>query len=332
MKELDEKLISKYFGGECSDSEMEQLCQWFEESEDNRKEWLKLRVAFVKGKFEDLSSSEHLQASLDELKRRKYEYEALKKKIVRRITLRIVGYAACILILVGLSAMGYRWADSVLHPEILVCEVAKDEMPRKLLLEDSTEVWISAGSRLEYPEKFSSQNRVVSVEGKVYFDVSKDKQHPFIVQTEAYSIKVLGTSFEVNSFKGERFSDVVLVEGSVDILNKNAVPLCRLHPGQQFKLDRENNHFNLTDVNVDFYTGWRKGKIDFDGMSLKEILEGLEHYYNVQIVLDDSIELDEQFVGSLTLKRDIYEMIKTLERVIPFKYKVQTNTVVYINP
>lgn len=332
MKELDEQIIKKFFDGSCSESEMELLCQWFEESEDNRKEWLKFRLAFMKGEFNRLSDPEHLRTSLDELKKKQQEYEMMVKRITRRIVLNFIKYAACILLLIGISIAGYKSVQSILDPKTIILAVAKDEPTRKVLLEDSTMVWISAGSRLEYPQRFSSQERSVSVEGKAYFEVFKDKQRPFFVRTDAYAVKVLGTSFEVNSFKGKRFSSVVLVEGSVDILNKNEAALCKLHPGQQFELDRDNNHFNLTDVDVDFYTSWRKGKIDFDGMSFKEILKGLEHYYNVQIVLDEGINMNEQFVGSLTLKKDIHEMMKMLERVMPFKYKVQTNTVIYINP
>ena len=332
MIELDERIIEKFFDGSCSESEMELLAQWFEESEENRKEWLKLRLAFTRSKFERLSDFGHVQLSWEELKSRHLEHEMLVKRITRHIILNFIKYAACILLVMGISVAGYIGLQSVLYPQNIVLAVAKDEPTQKFLLEDGTMVWVSAGSSLEYSKRFSSRERVVSVDGKVYFEVSKDEQRPFLVQTEAYTVKVLGTSFEVCSFEEERFSSVILVEGSVDVLNKNKATLCRLHPGQQFELDRTSRHYNLSEVNVDFYTSWRKGKINFEGMSFKEILKGLEHFYNVKIVLDDSVNMDEQLVGSLTLKKDIHEMMKMLKRVVPFKYKIQTDTVIYINP
>lgn len=332
MIELNERIIEKFFDGSCSESEMELLAQWFAESEENRKEWLKLRLAYMQSKFEHLSDFEHVKLSWEDLKRKRVEREMLEKRITRRVMLKFVRYAACVLFVMGISFVGYKGFQFVKYPQNIVLAVAEDEPTQKFLLEDSTIVWISAGSSLEYPKRFSSRERVVSADGKVYFEVFKDKQRPFLVQTETYIVKVLGTSFEVNSFKEERFSSVTLVEGSVDVLNKNKATLCRLHPGQQFELDRTNRHYYLSDINVDFYTSWRKGKIDFDGMSFKEILRGLEHFYNVKIVLDDSVNMDEQLVGSLTLKKDIHEMMKVLKRVVPFKYKIQTDTVIYINP
>jgi ferric-dicitrate binding protein FerR (iron transport regulator) len=106
--------------------------------------------------------------------------------------------------------------------------------------------------------------------------------------------------------------------------------LCILHPGQQFQLNKKSNRFQLKDVNVELFTSWHSGKIEFDGMTLGEIIKRLERYYNVQLVLDGNINKNERLVGSLSLKKDIYEMMETIKQVIPIKYEVQTSTIVYV--
>jgi len=330
MADLDEKIFEKYLSGTCTEAEMEKLCQWFEASEENRKEWLKIRMALVKNKYTVSSDPKHLQSSYLEIKQQQQEYEKLVKRITRKIVLRLTTYAACFLLLIGVSFGSYKSVRSFVNPPMLVVAVDNGSPVQKVLLEDSTVAWVSANSRIEYPKKFSKKDRTVTVEGKVYFDVSKDIDRPFYVKTESYMVKVLGTSFEVNSYKEEHFSDVILVEGSVEILNYNMASLCTLQPGQQFELNKKNYRFLLNEVNVELFTSWHNGKIEFDGMSFGEILEGLQRFYNVQLVLDENINKDEKLVGSLSLEKDIYEMMRTIEQVIPIKYEVQTNTIVYI--
>jgi ferric-dicitrate binding protein FerR (iron transport regulator) len=309
---------------------MDQLSQWFEASEKNRKEWLKLRMTLVKNKYNAATDPKHLQTSYNEIKKQQQEYDDQEKRITRKITLQFRTYAACIILLIGISFASYKSIRYFTDPQLIVFSVGKHEPVRRFMLEDSTSVWLSSGSRIEYPKRFGKKERNVFVEGKAYFEVSKDAGRPFFVKTESYMVKVLGTSFEVNTYKDERLSDVVLVEGSVEILNNNLASLCTLHPGQQFELNRQNYRFLLNEVDVELYTSWRSGKIEFDGMSFGDILKVLERYYKVQLVLDESINKEEKLVGSLSLEKDIYEMMKTIELVVPIKYEVQTNTVVYI--
>lgn len=331
MNELSEKMIEKYLSGKCSETEMDELSQWFEASEANRNEWLKLRMALVKNKYDAASDPKHLLISYNEIKKKRQEHDELVKRISRKIMLRIMTYAASIILLIGVSFVTYQSIRNFVDPPMVVLAVGQNEPVRRVVLEDSTSVWLSAGSRIEYPKRFSKKERHVFVEGRAYFEVSKDANRPFFVKTESYLVKVLGTSFDVNSSKDERLSDVVLVEGSVEILNNNMASLCTLRPGQQFELNRKNYRYHLNDVDVELYTSWRSGKIEFDGMSFEDILKVLERYYNVQLVLDDSLNRDEKLVGSLSLEKDIYEMMKTIERVIPINYEVQTNTVVYLH-
>lgn len=330
MNQLDEKIFERYLSGSCTEAEMEQLCEWFEASEENREEWLKLRMIRAKNAYDTASIPGHLTASFTQIEQKQQEYRKLEKRITRKIMLRFTSYAAGILLLIGISFASYEAVRYYLVPDTLIVAVEEGQPVKQVVLDDSTSVWLSANSRIEYPEWFSKNERTVFVEGKVYFDVSKDSSRPFYVKTDSYLVRVLGTAFEVNSYKKERFSDVTLVEGAVEILNYNKASLCTLKPGQRFALNKDNYHFQRNDVNVDLLTGWRSGKIEFDGMTFGEILEGLERYYNVELVVEENIRKEQKLVGSLSLEKDIYEMMRTIEQVIPIKYEVQTNTVVYI--
>ena len=330
MDSLDEKLVEKFLSGACSRTEIAQILEWFNASEENRKEWLNLRMILARGNFAYFSDPEHIEHSYREICKEQAIRERLEREITRKISLRFMRYAACILLLIGLSYGSYKYFADWQYPKTIEFAVAATEPIQQILLHDSTRVWLSANSRIEYPEKFRKKERHVTVEGKVYFEVAKDTQRPFIVKTETYMVKVLGTSFEVNSFKYRQTSDVILVEGSVEILDNKMNLLYMLQPGQQFEMDKLNNQFTLHEVDAAPYTGWHSGQLEFDGMTFAEIARVLERQYDVRIVLDKDIAGETQLVGSLSFKKDIHEMMKTIELVVPIKYKVETDTIVYI--
>ena len=329
VSDLNEKTINRYLAGECSDVEMEQIAEWLNTSESNRKEWLKLRMVSAKSHFTYFSNPEHIDRSYKELMEKQRVKIIIEKKITRKISLRLLRYAASFLVLIGLSFFCYKYITDWQNPKMIVVVTGEKEHIRQLILEDSSNVWLSAGSRIEYPERFGKKDRKVSVEGKVYFDVAKDENRPFLVKTEAYTVKVLGTSFEVNAFKYNQISDVTLIDGNVEILDNNLSALCTLQPGQQFEIDKISNCFNLHPVQAEMYASWHVGTLEFDGLTFAEIVQILERQYNVRIIIDNNMAKDQRLVGSLSFQKDIYQMMRTIELVIPIRYHVQTDTVVY---
>jgi len=328
---LDEKLVERYIAGECSESEMKQIFDWFKESKNNRKEWLKLRMVAAKHHYIQFSDPEHVARSFQELRKEQLDRELLEKKITRKVTLRFLWYAASILLLVGLSSIAYQYFTSQANIKMLVVSVNANEPVKKISLDDSTRVWISAGSKIEYPEKFKKKERTVSVEGKVYFEVTPDANRPFFVKTDAYTVKVTGTSFDVNAFKFKQLSDVTLVEGEVEILNDNMISFCLLQPGQQFEIDKLTHRFEIRAVDAEILASWHGGKLEFDGLNFFEIAKALERQYNVQIILEDGIAKDKKLVGSLSFEKDIHEMMRAIASVIPIRYEIQINTIVHIS-
>ena len=330
MNSLDENIIERYLAGEYSEAEMEQIPEWLKASEDNRKEWLKLRMVSAKSAFIHFSDPEHVSRSYKELQKKFNSQKHLEQEMMQKITLRLMRFAASILVLVGLSGIFYKYITDWQYPKMVVVATGENEPVRQIMLEDSTQVWLSAGSRIEYPERFWKNERRVSVEGKVYFEVAKDANRPFYVNTETYSVKVLGTSFEVNANKYNQTSDVTLVEGNVEIFNQNRASLCTLQPGQQFEIDKLNNHYILRKVEAEMYASWHEGTLEFDGLTFSEIAKALERHYNVRIILGEGITREIKLVGSLSFGKDIHQMMRAMELVMPINYHVQTDTVVYI--
>src|SRR5690606_36229691 len=108
-------------------------------------------------------------------------------------------------------------------------------------LPDGTKVWLNADSKLYYPRAFSGNTRTVQMEGEAYFEVAKDEQKPFIVQTNRQKVEVLGTHFNVNAYSEEPISAVSLLEGKVKVSLANQAERTLL-PGQQSSVKNDVMH------------------------------------------------------------------------------------------
>lgn len=168
----------------------------------------------------------------------------------------------------------------------------------KIKLSDGTSVNMNAGSSLKYPVQFiKGHNREVVLEGEAFFDVAKDKTHPFIVKTRGVDVKVLGTKFNVSSYKEDTDINTVLVEGSVslsDKTNKKAI----LEPGEKGSWNNEKNEIDIDKVDTRFYTEWINGEIVFRKTAFKDIVIKLERTYNVKIENKREDILDKKFNAS----------------------------------
>ena len=154
-------------------------------------------------------------------------------------------------------------------------------------LSDGTVVHLNAGTSLRYPVQFlKNQSRQVYLTGEAYFEVSKDKAHPFTVNTQEVNVEVLGTKFNVNSYTEDISTDVVLVEGKVSLYKdkKTAENQVYLIPGIKGSNLRGQQKIMTEAVNTDYYTAWVKGSLVFKNESFTSIIKKLERYYNITFI------------------------------------------------
>jgi hypothetical protein len=154
-------------------------------------------------------------------------------------------------------------------------------------LSDGTLVHLNAGTQLTYPVQFlKSQGRKVQLTGEAYFEVAKDKAHPFTVNAHEVSVEVLGTSFNVDTYMDNTSTDVVLVEGKVSLYkgqktNENQV---YLKPGSRGSNIKGQSAITVEEVNPDYYTAWVKGDLVFKNATFNDIIKKLERQYNVTFI------------------------------------------------
>jgi len=153
-------------------------------------------------------------------------------------------------------------------------------------MSDGTQIRLNSGSLLRFPSEFSGDTREVTLTGEAYFDVAHNPQKPFIVNTSRFSVKVLGTSFNISCYNDEKSAKVSLERGSVKVLDLKGTEYATLLPDQQLCLDSD-GRARIIDVNTPMVTSWKDGVFIFDNESLEEITKKLEKFYNINIVIKD---------------------------------------------
>jgi transmembrane sensor len=155
-----------------------------------------------------------------------------------------------------------------------------------LTLSDGTRVWLNADSKLNFPEHFAGGTRVVQLQGEAYFEVSKDKAHPFIVSTKTFSTQVLGTKFNMRAYSASD-ANVVLLEGKVMLTSKKAPSYHQmLAPGEKAELT-ESGAFSIHTVDTYSFTQWKDGYFYFNNVPLVDIMQEMGRWYNVDIVIEN---------------------------------------------
>lgn len=191
-------------------------------------------------------------------------------------------------------------------------------------LSDGTVVNMNAGSSLKYPVQFiKGHNREVVLEGEAFFDVTKDKAHPFIVKTRGVDVRVLGTKFNVSSYKEDVDINTVLVEGSVslssaDTPNEKAM----LVPGEKGTWNNQKRAIAVEKVDTRFYTQWMNGELVFRKTPFKDILIKLERSYNVTIENNRKDLSDKKFNASFNKNIESIEVVlETMSKIQGFTFK-----------
>lgn len=196
----------------------------------------------------------------------------------------------------------------------------------KIILPDGSSLWINSGSCISYGSDFTT-NRRLNVQGEVFLDVKKDKQHPFIVKTTHLEVSVLGTAFNVNDYAKDMETSVVLVRGSVDVKVDNKAKK-RLVPNQ--RLSMESGAVEVNKVDVYSYICWKDDIMNFDGQKLTAVLKALSRYYNTKIEIIGSLE-DEKCYGSLDLNCTLEEVLESISLTTPLKI-VRKGEIITLSP
>ena len=200
-----------------------------------------------------------------------------------------------------------------------------------LILSDSTRVFLNSMSKLVFPVRFSGATREISLEGEAYFEVRKDKQHPFIVNVNGMQVNVLGTSFNVKAYPDEKNVYTTLVEGRVAInTGGQSDEEWLLNPDEQAVFDKSDEGLKIRKVDASQYMQWTIGKYVFTDRTLDEIMRSLSRWYDFTYSYRDESIKDIRFEGGLDKYKSIDPIIDIIERTGKVRVIVKGKEIIFM--
>ena len=200
----------------------------------------------------------------------------------------------------------------------------------KLLLPDGSKVWLSACSRLIFPQAFLKDTpREVRLIGEAYFEVTHDEARPFIVHSGNVSTTVLGTRFNIRCFEGEH-TRVTLASGSVKVNNNGNSSRQReviLTPGQQASVGA-NNVINVESVDVEGVLSWKNGAFYFEDQTLREVLTEIGRWYNYNVIFASNSHLDDKLHYNGERHWRLKQVIDQLNRICDTNIRIEDNNII----
>lgn len=241
---------------------------------------------------------------------------------------KYISAVACIALLCVSSF--YIWNNFRSKPLSYLEMTALAGSKAHVLLPDSTEVWLNGDSWIRYPESFDDKNRSVELIGEAFFKVTKDQHRPFHVNMDGMSVQVLGTEFNVLAQKQSDVIETTLLEGSVALYknsNKSLVPDRVLVPGEQAVYSRQSGEIEVQSVQTSFYASWVTGDYVFENSTFGQIIQVLEHSFNVKVHLKDRSLEDVCLTARFTHGESLEEILSVLQISMKYRYTIKDKDV-----
>ena len=252
-----------------------------------------------------------------------------KKPFIRRII--SYGAAAVIAALITVGNGFYQSRKTRMEMETMTTSISVPQGQRICLtLQDGSRVWLNSGASMEYPNIFKTDNRRVKLSGEAFFDIMSDKDRPFVVETFACAIEVLGTKFNVDSDATDAEFSTALLEGSVKLTENASGASMVLKPGE--RADLVHGKLRRSRItNPDEYL-WTDGVISLQCSSFSELLKRLEKAYDIRFVVKLEKDPIVHCKGKIRISDGIEHAMEILKMGTEFEYEINhSSNEIYIH-
>lgn len=324
---MNEQLIHTYLSGHATPGEQRELLEWLRESEENKRLFFEMKAIWSGLQTMDkLAESDRMESSLRMLNE-KIDQRAARmiKPTVSKSSFAISGKwmlmvaAVILLILLPLTWILLEGSTSDIT-QLYVTN--RSNLVKVLYLPDGTKVWLNKNTSLIYPEKFSTKQREVILDGEAFFDVTKDKKHPFVVKTSSFNIKVLGTTFNVHSYKEDIQVSAVLESGVIQLQSAQGDALVTMHPGQQALYKPDTKELEVSYVAVNEHISWRYNLVTLNNVTIHEVVKSLEENYQIKIQTDSVTLRDHRYNFTYDKGDSAEESVRMLQYVTGLNCKI----------
>lgn len=337
-------LLVKYITREADEKEVEQVREWVNAHPENEQYFAQL--------YETWQNMLYLQPEVinDDKAFDKFSLATIPREAKYK-TLVVWGRVAAVIAMFGVLTvlLVNHYSQNVQSARQVS---AQNGGIKKIVLSDGTLVWLNAGSKLNYNTDFNKTNRTVYLEGEAFFEIAPGKKTiPFLVNTKNYTIRDIGTKFNLKAYPNDSFFETTVVKGEVAVegnVDNNAREINRIYvkPHQVLRIyypkpekyavkQDDEDLKNLNEIQVlqvdsakmNRYDGWKDDLLVFDGNTLDEISRVLERRYNVKIIMDDTGLQNIRYSGSFKSIASIDRVLELIKGNTAINYSITGNTV-----
>ncbi|HZL11865.1 MAG TPA: FecR domain-containing protein [Prolixibacteraceae bacterium] len=257
-------------------------------------------------------------------------YQLLHKRIfTQRNSLNLYSffrYAAILILLVGVPVLTFYIGkqNSVSSNSSLkyTTVVAENGQISKIILPDSSIVWLNSGTTLTYDNNYSFKNRNLDLKGQAFLEVRKNKNLPLIVASGNLRVKVLGTRFDVNAYPADDHFKVTLESGHVELLNSSDKSFkYKLNPGEMADYELASGKLEITPVKSQNYVSWKNGELNFVDTPMAEVIKRLERKFNVEIEVVHANVYNSVFNANFK-NENLKEILEYIKFSCPITYQL----------
>lgn len=295
-----DELLMKYIKGETTPEEREKVVRWLDEDPEHIHQYHSLR------KLYDIS----LWSPIEERQQEEKQTRTLKP-----VWIEFLKVAAVILItFLGTKAF-FDWEEEPVKMQTVIVPAGQRA---ELLLADGTKVWLNSRSKLKFPDRFQKDARNVELDGEGYFEVTHKEEAPFTVHTSRYDVKVLGTEFNVKAYNSKNQFETSLLKGSVEVSNTNKSQVVRLRPDE--KVISDGSQLIRSVILDKNYFRWKEGLLCLDDESIGGLIDKLELYYDVKIIVQQASLMKYHYSGKFRISDGVEHVLKVLQLKHKFTY------------
>lgn len=323
MNKLNENITARFLIGESTEEDLREINTWLNQSEDNARELFKLEEIYHLGRLEQSSKAQTITRAEEKLFKRIEQEHLMQHKINNKR--RWIRYAAMFIGIFLLSGLSYLFYEDFSEAKNMQSIVTQNEI-KELELPDGTKIWLNKHTTLKYPKVFNDNERKVYIEGEGHFEVTKNPDKPFIVESKAMQVKVLGTVFNLKTDKVKMSAVATLMKGEIEVKGNHDEGRIILAPGQMAELNGISGRLTVkqTDKGVE---NWYNNEFVFEKADIYTIARTLESSYGVKLILAPDMNVNKTYSGTIKRKENVQNVLDLIKNSIPIEYKIVGNSV-----
>ncbi|GGX03406.1 FecR family protein [Aquimarina muelleri] len=321
---MQDKDLLKYIKGESTPDEKRLVIEWIRNNDKNQKHFNILKAEYIASTLDSFS---HPNTDL--------QYRYFLAKSYKKKKTYYTAVVASIIIIPFISWFVFNTFSNI-NKNIENTEFLGSNIEnvitgfgdhKKITLPDGSIVVLNSGSSISFPKKFDHNIRKVTLTGEAFFDIKRNVNKPFIVNTDHIKIKVLGTSFNIKSYADDEKTETTLITGEVEVFQNKNKKSVLLQPSERATFNINNNNISVDNVNSKNILAWQDGTLIFDKTPLKQVISDLKRNYNIEfVILSDSL-FKYKYTGkfdNLTLE----EVLELLKLSSPMNYRYENNKII----